>query len=319
MSTSGEGHAEPKEPTPEDLAAADLKFHEGKALLDQGMVPEACEKLAQSLALARQGGTLLNLAVCRSRQGRHATALRLFQEALTVARSESRADRAQIAERGVLETRGKLCWLVISIDPAESAADLRVTLDGAPVDAADLGTPIAVDPGRHEILATAGGRAPYRTSVESGGEGDRRSVSIPALAPAPKATSSAEAESPGVGHSGGGQTGMLLAGVGLIGAGATVMIIGGVFGGLAISDASRSRALCPEEPCSDAEGRKKAASAHTEATAANVLIPVGLAFAAAGGALLVIRSLRSADKPSQAVAAPWLSADGAGLVVRGSF
>ena len=68
-------------PAPAQITPADSAFLQGKALMDQGRTAEACEKFAESLALERRGGVLLNLAVCREEQGRYATALGLLHEA----------------------------------------------------------------------------------------------------------------------------------------------------------------------------------------------------------------------------------------------
>ncbi len=310
---------------------ADLRFHEGKALLEQGLVPEACDKLAQSLALARRGGTLLNLAVCRQRQGRHATALELFQEALAVARAEGRADRAEIAERGVLDTRGKLSWLVVTVRPDAGASGLRVTLDGAPIEPSALGSMLAVDPGQHILTAEAPGRRPFEVTVTSGGAGDRRAVEIPVLAgetPAPSPAAAAKGQGPSAGagrespRAADSQTGMLAAGASLISVGVVAAVTGAVLGGLAIADGAESRRLCPESPCSSDEGIAKNNSARTAATAANILVPSGLTVAAVGGALLLIRGLATsksaAVSPSLAVA-PWVAPGSGGVVLSGAW
>jgi hypothetical protein len=317
-------------PTSADVQA-DLRFHEGKALLEQGLVPEACDKLAQSLALARRGGTLLNLAVCRQRQGRHATALELFQEALAVARAEGRADRAEIAERGVLDTRGKLSWLVVTVRPDPGVSDLRVTLDGAPIDPSALGSMLAVDPGQHILTAEASGRRRFEVTVTSGGAGDRRAVEIPVLAaetPTPGSAAAAKGQGPSAGagrespRAADSQTGMLAAGASLISVGVVAAVTGAVLGGVAIADGAESRRLCPESPCSSDEGIAKNNSARTAATAANILVPSGLTVAAVGGALLLIRGLTTsksaAVSPSLAVA-PWAAPGSGGAVLSGAW
>src|SRR6185437_420987 len=86
----------PAQTTPSDIA-----FFEGKALMEQGRTAEACEKFTASLALERRGGVLLNLAVCREKQGRYATALTLFHEARERASKDGRPDRVALAEEHI--------------------------------------------------------------------------------------------------------------------------------------------------------------------------------------------------------------------------
>lgn len=308
---------DPKAPSAEDALAADVRFHEGKALLDQGLLKEACDKLAQSLALARKGGTLLNLAVCRQRQGRHASALPLFQEALAAAKAEGRADRAEIAERGALESRGKLGWLVITIAKDAASLGLRASLDGEAIDPTALGSMIAVDPGQHTITAESPGWSRVSITIESAGAGDRRTVEIPKPAPAPASKEAVVgAGSPDKAAAGGGGTGMLVVGGSLLGVGALLTIVGSVMGGVAIADSAESKRLCPGAVCPTDEGYAKNQSARRAATAADVLIPAGLALVASGGAVLLVRGWPAGDAAKRqvsVVAAPWVTPFGGGL------
>ncbi len=307
---------DPKAPSAEDALAADVRFHEGKALLDQGLLKEACDKLAQSLALARKGGTLLNLAVCRQRQGRHASALPLFQEALAAAKAEGRADRAEIAERGALESRGKLGWLVITIAKDAASLGLRASLDGEAIDPTALGSMIAVDPGQHTVTAESPGWSRVSITIESAGAGDRRTVEIPKPAPAPAPKEAVVgAGSPDKAAARGGGTGMLVVGSSLLGVGALATIVGSVMGGVAIADSAESKRLCPGAVCPTDEGYAKNQSARRSATAADVLIPAGLALVASGGAVLLVRGWPAGDAKSQVsvVAAPWVTPFGGGL------
>src|SRR6185436_10692650 len=102
-----------------------------------------------------------------------------------------KSDRVEIAERGVVESRAQLAWIVVSLAPGAAIPGLRVTLDGAAIDPASLGSMIAVDSGHHTIAAEAPGRRRFEATVESGGAGDRRTVEVPAIAPEPPGSSAA--------------------------------------------------------------------------------------------------------------------------------
>jgi hypothetical protein len=54
--------------------AAEALFQEGRQLLEEGHVDEACLRLAESYAQEPASGTLLNLARCHQTQGKIATA-----------------------------------------------------------------------------------------------------------------------------------------------------------------------------------------------------------------------------------------------------
>ncbi len=97
-----------------DLAAAappNLKdeanrlFYEGNTRMAEGDIRTACERYAESLALLRRGGTLLNLALCREAAGELDAARSLFEEALDVAIRDERADREQVARQHITALR----------------------------------------------------------------------------------------------------------------------------------------------------------------------------------------------------------------------
>ena len=82
-----------------DVAAAEALFQEGRALLDQGNVDAACDKFESSQASEASSGTLLNLADCRLKQGRTATAWAQFVAAGRLAQVQNRAEHAAEAQR----------------------------------------------------------------------------------------------------------------------------------------------------------------------------------------------------------------------------
>src|SRR5262245_5300846 len=58
----------------QDPAAAEARFREARALLQENRVSEACAKFAESNRLDPSSGTLLNLANCHKTEGKLATA-----------------------------------------------------------------------------------------------------------------------------------------------------------------------------------------------------------------------------------------------------
>src|SRR6266850_4767204 len=65
---------------------AETLFREGKRLLKEGKVSEACDKLAASERLESSTGALLNLGDCREKNGQLATAWAAFVKAATSAK-----------------------------------------------------------------------------------------------------------------------------------------------------------------------------------------------------------------------------------------
>jgi hypothetical protein len=168
------------QPSPEESALADARFREGRELLDKQRNDEACAKFEESERLWPRGGTVLNVAACREKQGKLATAWAAYTRALALAQKEGRADREELARGKIAALQGELSWLVIRVPPALDVAGVVVTRDGVPVGRGGWGVPIPVDPGRHVIAASAPGQPPVEAVVDVGAHGDRRAVTLPA-------------------------------------------------------------------------------------------------------------------------------------------
>jgi hypothetical protein len=157
-------------------------FQEGRALMAEGRIPEACLKLEESQRIDSGGGTLLNLALCHEREGRLARAWSEFKEAELVARADSRrAAEVEAANHvGALEPR--LSRLTIVVSASAQVEGLVVERDGRVVGRGAWSTAIPVDAGAHIVRATAPGREPFSATVVMAPESDARTVEIPVLA-----------------------------------------------------------------------------------------------------------------------------------------
>src|SRR5262249_43356511 len=65
--------------------AAEALFEEGRRLMSEGKVADACPKFADSQSLDPSPGTLLNLASCYEKMGMTATAWATYREAASLA------------------------------------------------------------------------------------------------------------------------------------------------------------------------------------------------------------------------------------------
>jgi len=87
--------AVPSSAQADDEAKARQLFKEGRALLKEGKLDEACAKLAKSMNTYASVGPLLNLALCHEMQGRTATAFDEYSLAARLAERAGRPDRAR--------------------------------------------------------------------------------------------------------------------------------------------------------------------------------------------------------------------------------
>jgi hypothetical protein len=148
-------------------------FEEGRRLMLDGRFDEACPKLEESQALDPHVGTLLNVAICHEKLGKVGSAWVEYQRALTAARVEGRVDRADLAKSRIAAIESRVPWLTVDRGTFEGT----VTLDGANLEAAALGTAMPVDPGDHAVAAIREGTVAFETHVKLA-EGERTTVRI---------------------------------------------------------------------------------------------------------------------------------------------
>ncbi|WP_437610305.1 hypothetical protein WMF20_02265 [Sorangium sp. So ce834] len=325
-----------------DPTLAQTLFEEGRRLMEAKAYAEACPKLAESQRLRPGTGTLLNLALCNEALGKTATAWGQFKEALFASKKEGNAAREAFAQEHIGALEPRLSRIVLK---AEGTPGLLVRVDGHDIPAAALGTPIPIDPGSHEIEATASGYSVWSTTVQVGESADLKAIAVPKLQPAPPATPAAAPPGPAAGGAGsagiaaggsaggGGGEGLRTAGFVIGGAGAAVLGVGAVFGILAAgqaSDAEKDPALCPGKQCTPL-GREEIDAAETKALVSTIGIGVGVA-ALGAGAILVLTSGRSGAEGASAAGArpgapgrvqarvvPLLWPEGGGVSVVGAF
>jgi hypothetical protein len=179
------------EPSQTDQTLAQSLFDQAKALMAAGNYDEACPKLEESERLDSSGGTLMNLADCHEQRGKVASAWNVFKHALSVAKKEEHQERIAVAEERIRALEPKLPWLTVSVSSAVEGQEVK--LDGALVGRAAWGTSVAIDPGVHELSATAPGTEPWSQRVEIT-IAEQKTVTIPALGPAvPERTTSLRA------------------------------------------------------------------------------------------------------------------------------
>jgi hypothetical protein len=302
--------AAPAEAQPDDSnrAMAEALFRDGKQLLTDGHVAEACRKFEASYHIEAVPGTLLNMALCHEREGKTAIAWAELNQSLARAKEASpkdrkNADRKKIVEEHLAALERRLARLVLTVTDAAKTGDLKIELDHLPVEPGAYGTSIPVDPGQHTATAEAPGKASWKRQVTIS-EGETVTLVVPALAAAlaPPPPPVADWKRP---------VGFAALGVGAVGVGIGVGFgVAALNANAALSKVCSARRVCPDS------AQPQVSAALTQAKVSDVGLSLGVAFAAAGGVLLLLST--TAPSPPRAggklhlVAAPVL---GPGVVL----
>ena len=247
--TRGAAHAE-------DRAAAQLLFDQGKALMAEGKVADACQKFEASAQLSQTPGVRLNLVDCWTAMGRTAG----DQAAAAAARQRRDALKKQ------------LTYLTVTVAPDAAAPGLEVSRDGQKLPAAEWGMPVPVDPGPHEIAARAPRRTSWSATQAATQPGATIMVAVPVL----------EDESrPAPAVSGWRVLGLASAGLGLVG-----LALGT---GFTVEAASKKSTYQAHEgsggQCADATCQSASHDAYASGTWSTVAFVAGGALCVAGGLL----------------------------------
>lgn len=280
---------------PSDTTIADSLFEQARELMKEKKWSEACPKLAESNRLDPKLGTLLNLAVCHQSAGKIATAHSEFRSLETLAGREGQAERAEFAKARVAELAAKLAHVVIAV---ASPGGVTVSLDGKAVTSATFGVPLALDPGPHEITASAAGQKPWSKTIEVPAEKADIRVEVPELEDAATAPPSPEPVKPGPARpepaqpepppptreGGTDLTWLAWTGFAVGGAG---LIAGAVTGGISLADSSEVLDQCDGDACPRSL-EDDVSQAELLANVSNVAFAVGAVGVAVGIIALVV-------------------------------
>jgi hypothetical protein len=168
-----------------DPVTAEALFLEGKRLMQGRDYAAACPKLAESQRLDPSGGTIFALGLCYEGAGKTATAWSAFNDALSEARQNRRADREAAASEHIRSLEQRLTRL--RIDVPHPVAGLEVLRNGIAVGSVLWATAIPVDPGEYTFEAHAPGKLPWKWATHVDRPGEIVPVSVPDLANAPVA------------------------------------------------------------------------------------------------------------------------------------
>jgi hypothetical protein len=283
-------------------AQAEVLFRQGKQLLEDGKIAEACAAFDASQKLDPAVTTTLNQANCREKNRQLATAWGLYLEVARRTRGVATAASQQmheVASERAAQLEPRLSTLRIAI-PVERRADgLEVLRDGEALDPATWNQALPIDGGTYRITARAPGRREWSGKVMVAVERDAKTIEIPELPPAepdettPEPAPARADEQPVPEASAAGEPGTLWSGrrklaVGVAGGGVVALAVGGVLGVSSRSKQRDAEDLCPDVQlsCDEADrANDLVQSARSRAIGANVAFGVGAAAAIAAGVL----------------------------------
>lgn len=173
------------EPTPSEISVARRLFDEGKVAEEAGRFREAAEKFRKALAIKDTPGIRFHLARCEEEQGAFVEAILEYDRARELLDSGVKApDVARLLPEARERVRGKVASIVVSLP--DGTTDARVELDGKPLSNSVLGVPVPVNPGKHQLRASAVGRTSYVGELELGmGETKQLVIELPRASAAP--------------------------------------------------------------------------------------------------------------------------------------
>jgi hypothetical protein len=164
-----------------DPGAAQALFDQARQLVQQGKYAEACPKLVESNRLDPGIGTQFHLADCFEKAGKVTSAWATFLDVASQARAAGQLDREKAAQKRAEKLEPRLPRLTLNVPEASRAPGLEIRRGGVLIGAAQWGTPLPVDPGEIEIVASATGKQTLKQSLRLE-EGKTATYELPALA-----------------------------------------------------------------------------------------------------------------------------------------
>jgi hypothetical protein len=297
--------------------SADSLFKAGRELMEAQRFPEACAKFEESYRLDASAGTLLNLGRCNEARGKTATAWSLYKRTITLGNATNKPRHVTAAQEFLEAVDAKLARVVVTA--SAPVAGLTLRCGEVDIGEAARGVPLPFDPGPYDVVASAPGYEPFKTTVVAT-EGKTETVTVPALRKAKAITVRLE---PKIGPPPApGPDALFFLGVGGAGLGVVGLAIGTAFGVMtldAADEALTNPALCPDHACTP-RGLEHIEDTRTKSQVSSGTLAAGGALLAAGVTLMVVRASGRGGIENVALV-PQLAFDGtlAGSALVGSW
>lgn len=305
---------------PRDVAKADALFREGRTLMKKGDYETACPKLEESYRLDPAAGTGINLGDCFEKRGKVASALIAYQAARALLQPGD--PRIGPVEKEISSLEKRAPRLTIKLAPGAPEGTI-VKRDGREVEPSKLGVPVAVNPGKYKIAASAPGRdtAVFRVSLVEGksreldvGPGERVDRAGEPLANPPSPIGHAKSQRAED------STGNSPTRWWFVGAGAVLVGVGVASGIVWNTNYRKLDDLCPKPQCPDqSKANEYNDTKDTRDTARVLTLAVGGAGVVALFTGLVLLAPAETPASSGLRAAPQLSRRGYGFHLEGAW
>lgn len=168
-------------------ARAAVLAREAEDLLAAGKTVEACDKLEESQSLDPRGGTVLDLALCREKEGRIGTAYLLFDEAERIATEEKRSERVTTAKNHKKELFLRVPRVTVTVPKEVLVEGLEVRVGLAAnaralnlIPPSEWGKSFPTDPGEVKVMVTAPKKATWEQAFKLA-KSERKNVTVPAM------------------------------------------------------------------------------------------------------------------------------------------
>lgn len=219
-------------------AAAQVLFDDAIRLIQQRDFARACPKLEEVIRLQPgKIGAMLELAECYEAWGKTASAWARYRMASDLAAKAGDARKADADAKAAALEPAVSRLLIVVPESMRWVGGLVIERDGAPLGAATWGAAMPVDPGAHEISASAPNKKRWSSKVEINRPGATITVTVPVLEDAPKPSGAASPVTPR-------NAGFVVGAFGLVGIG-----IGSIFGLQAMSNRDQASRYCGVDSC----------------------------------------------------------------------
>lgn len=305
--------------SPAEREAAVALGEEALKLYEQGRWPEAYERFEKADRMVHAPPLVLYMARSQRNMGKLAEALELYQRLVDEEIHELAPEQFLAAKKKAGQDlqvlKARVPFVVIRVEGVP-AADVRVSVDGAELKPGRLASPVPLNPGTHQIEASAKGFGSAEATVELTEGSGTQTV---ALSLTPEEGGSGQGPEPGLSEpdQATGQGPWWPAAV-AFGVGAVGLTLGAITGGLAMSKADDIKSRCIDDHCPP-EDEDQGDSAATLATVSTVGFIVGGVAATTGVVLLVWRPGGSEDTGQPPDATARLRVGPASLQLSGVF
>jgi hypothetical protein len=311
------------EADPQAKAKAEALFSQAMELTERGEHRQACERLEEAVRLTEREaiGGILELARCKEKLGRTASAWALYREVAAKAVRSKQIEREREATQAAKQLEPRLHWIELSLAPElEQTPGVAIRQGSIELGSAAWTVPTPVDPGEVVIEARAPGKRSIVRKIQVPSQPGTTQVTLPPFeqaAPPGVATTAPPPRSAIEADPASGWSGTRVAGAIVAGAGVATMAASGVLAMTAKSDWNDAHAAeCDSDNVCTDRGKQRIDAARDKGTLATVVFGAGAAITVTGAVLFLVAPSSSSESASIGFRA---SQQGGSLTLRGRF